>query len=92
MIKFNKSQNVAGVYCIENVVNNMKYIGQSKSIASRWRSHISALGNGKHSSYWLQSDWYKFGEDAFRFYILTIYHYYDFLLSNTCYLLYSDIS
>jgi group I intron endonuclease len=70
MIKFNKDQNVAGVYCIENMVNGMKYIGQSKCIASRWRSHISELRNGKHSSYWLQSDWDKYGEDAFCFYIL----------------------
>lgn len=69
-MKFSENHDVAGIYCIENTINGKKYIGQSIHIESRWRSHKSLLKNNKHNSYWLQSDWNEFGEDAFKFYIL----------------------
>lgn len=59
-----------GVYCIENLINHKKYIGQSGDIKSRWRSHKSELRRGIHGNDYLQKAWNKYGEDNFRFYIL----------------------
>lgn len=59
-----------GIYCIENLITNKKYIGQSKNIARRWEAHRSALNNGAHVNRHLQSAWNKYGELNFSFYIL----------------------
>ena len=34
---------VCGIYCIENLINSKKYIGQSVDIKSRFKKHISLL-------------------------------------------------
>ena len=34
---------ISGIYCIENKVNNKKYIGQSKNINDRWYKHKNEL-------------------------------------------------
>lgn len=59
-----------GIYCIENTINHKKYIGLSKDIESRWRSHRCRLKNGLHVNTYLQYAWNKYGADAFTFYIL----------------------
>ena len=61
---------ISGIYCIENKINNKKYIGQSIDILSRWRQHKSALNNKRHHSYDLQNEWDIYGEENFIFYIL----------------------
>ena len=37
----------SGIYYIENLINNKKYIGQSNNIKDRWRRHISELNKNK---------------------------------------------
>lgn len=59
-----------GVYCIENIINNKKYIGQSININSRWQLHKWELRNNRHSNSHLQNSWNKYGEKNFTFYIL----------------------
>lgn len=59
-----------GIYCIENKVNNKKYIGLSHNIENRWKSHIRALNCNKHINSYLQSSWNKYGENSFDFYII----------------------
>lgn len=63
-------EKVCGIYCIENLINGKKYIGQSVDIAARWRTHKSELKRNIHGNDYLQKTWNKYGEDNFKFYIL----------------------
>ncbi len=60
----------SGIYCIENIVNGKKYIGQSVDVYSRWKKHRSELNNGVHFNGYLQKSWNKYGEDNFKFYVV----------------------
>lgn len=61
-----------GIYCIENIVNNKKYIGQSIDIDGRWSKHKSELSKGTHDNNYLQKSWFKYGCDNFIFYVLEL--------------------
>ena len=61
---------VCGVYCIENMVNHKKYIGQSIDIYRRWSDHKNELNGNRHHNIYLQRAWDKYGEDNFNFYVL----------------------
>ena len=60
----------SGIYCIENKINNKKYIGSSVDIEDRFRHHKSSLRNNRHFNKHLQASWDKYGEDNFEFYII----------------------
>lgn len=59
-----------GIYCITNLQNGKRYIGQSGDILKRWKSHISDLKNGSHRNRLLQNDFYETGVENFSFNIL----------------------
>lgn len=61
---------ISGIYCIENIKNNKKYIGQSKNINDRWCKHKNELNHGTHDNDYLQKSWNKYGEENFKFYVL----------------------
>ena len=61
---------ISGIYCIENMTTNKKYIGQSRNIDDRWYKHKNKLRNKKHENDYLQKAWNKYGEDDFKFYII----------------------
>lgn len=60
----------SGIYVISNTVNGNRYIGSAVNIAQRFRTHKSALKNGKHGNSHLQNAVAKYGLDAFLFEIL----------------------
>lgn len=60
----------SGIYCIENIQTNKKYIGQSVSIEDRWSKHMSELNNGLHHNDYLQKAWNKYGKESFKFTVL----------------------
>lgn len=61
---------VCGIYCIENLINNKKYIGQSIDIYRRWTNHKSDLNSGRHGNTHLQAAWDKYGSNNFEFKII----------------------
>lgn len=60
------------VYCIENKINNKKYIGSTINFRRRINIHLHFLRNGKHCSKHLQSAWNKYGEDSFNIFMIEI--------------------
>lgn len=61
-----------GIYKIEQLSTNKKYIGSSKNIESRWKEHVRDLRKNEHHSWKLQKAWNKYGEDNFKFEIIEI--------------------
>jgi group I intron endonuclease len=59
-----------GIYCINNLYNNKRYIGKSINIEDRWKYHKKKLKKGKHNNSHLQKAWEIYGEKNFGFSII----------------------
>ena len=59
-----------GIYCIFNIVNGKRYIGSSKNLYDRLRTHLSLLRNNRSHNKHLQNSWNKHGENNFIFLVL----------------------
>jgi len=60
----------SGIYCIENLKNGKKYIGQSIDLEKRKHEHFSLLKGNNHSNTHLQNSYNKYGEENFKFRVL----------------------
>lgn len=63
-------EQICGIYCIENMINHKKYIGQSMDIHKRWKQHKNELNKGMHRNEHLQNAWNKYGEHSFKFSVI----------------------
>lgn len=61
---------IIGIYCITNLKNDKKYIGQSINIKQRLYAHKYNLKKGIHGNNHLQSSFDKYGVENFKFEIL----------------------
>lgn len=65
---------ICGVYMIENIVDTNIYIGSSKDVDSRIRSHFKGLNANKHHSIYLQRAFNVYGKDSFDSKLLITCH------------------
>jgi group I intron endonuclease len=61
---------IVGIYCIENIINNKKYVGQSINVEKRLKKHFLKLKNGEHENRYLQRSYNKHGENNFTSYLI----------------------
>lgn len=62
----------AGIYCIKNEVNERVYVGRAVNFSDRWKQHIKALEENKHSCKPLQHDFNLYGFENFTFKVLEV--------------------
>ena len=60
----------SGIYCIENLKNGKKYVGQSRDVERRWTSHQSAFRRGHTGGSLLYRAMAKHGIENFDFRVL----------------------
>lgn len=61
---------LSGIYCIENIIDNKKYIGQSADLNKREKYHFWVLEKNKHYNNHLQRAYNKYNKNFFVFRIL----------------------
>lgn len=60
------------IYIIRNVVNEKFYVGSTINQRERFRTHRSKLRRNAHHCAHLQAAWNKYGEDCFKFEVISV--------------------
>jgi hypothetical protein len=60
-----------GVFQIRNIVNEKIYVDSSVNLDAIWNRNRMELAAGHHRNEMLQKEWKEFGEENFRFEILS---------------------
>ena len=68
--RFMKKEIKCGVYRILNIANNMVYVGSSKDIYYRWKTHKKLLNKNEHDNKYLQEAWNDYGSENMIFSII----------------------
>lgn len=63
---------ISGIYKITNTVNGKAYVGSSKNIQKRFKTHMYALDSNEHHSVKLQRAWNKHGSSKFTFDVILL--------------------
>jgi group I intron endonuclease len=63
---------LTGIYRIINIITGDSYVGSSKHMQARWKTHKTKLKGNYHDNPKLQNAYNKYGADAFKFEILEI--------------------
>lgn len=63
-----KAEKSPGIYAIMNVETGVVYVGSSKNVVRRIKSHLYELKLNKHNNPYLQHAFNKYGESKFLFY------------------------
>lgn len=74
-----------GIYKIENIKNNKKYIGSSINLKKRKREHFNSLKKNSHHSFMLQRAYNKYGGECFKFEVLEFIYDESILLQREQY-------
>jgi len=68
---FTKLGNISGIYCIKNLIDMKRSVGQAQNLNVRARTHDSVLRSKKiKDSKYLQCAWNFYGEDNFEMYLV----------------------
>lgn len=62
--------NIPGIYAIRHIETGRLYIGSSKNIRIRIKTHFYDLRKNQHHCAYLQNAWNKYGDDAFEVEVL----------------------
>ena len=66
-------ENLSGIYCIVNKINNKVYIGQTKQkFVKRYWHHLWCLRKNKHDNRYLQKSFNKYGGQNFKFIVIHV--------------------
>ncbi len=63
---------VTGIYIIENIFNNHRYVGSSTDLDARWYKHKQDAKKNRHTNAHFQHAWNKYGQQAFEFKVLEV--------------------
>lgn len=66
---FMMNQKISGVYIIQNVVSDRCYVGATRDVTQRWRTHYRELADNRHINEYLQSE-FTDAPDVFVFRLL----------------------
>ncbi|MFT3912062.1 MAG: GIY-YIG nuclease family protein [Ferruginibacter sp.] len=68
---YNQIKQKAGVFQVTNMANGKIFIDSSVNLDKIWNRHLAELKMGGHRNKALQEDWIAFGENNFKYEILS---------------------